>query len=136
MSNGYSKSLPEVVNDLKGELKDFVGTRLAMLRSEMNEKWSYIKTAIPVLVVGAVMLWTAWLLLTAVLVTAIAAAFSGPWAYTIAFLIVGGGYLLLGGMMAAMGWRQITRTGLKPERTLRVLKQDEVWLQTEARTQL
>jgi hypothetical protein len=25
---------------------------------------------------------------------------------------------------------------LKPERTLRVLKQDEVWLQTEAKTQL
>jgi hypothetical protein len=39
-------------------------------------------------------------------------------------------------MMATMGWRQMTQTGLKPERTLRVLKQDEVWLQTEAKSQL
>lgn len=136
MSNGYTKSLPEVVNDLKVELKEFIATRVAMLQSELKEKWSYIKTALPVLVVGGVVLWTAWLLLTAMLVTAIATAFDSPWRYTFAFLIVGGAYLLLGAMMAVMAWRQITQTGLKPERTIRVLKQDEVWLQTEAKTQL
>lgn len=136
MSNGYTKSLPEVINDLKQEVKEFVGTRVAILRSELNEKWSSIKSSIPALATGLLVLLTAWLLLTGMLVTAIATAFSSPWGYTFAFLIVGVGYLLLGGMMAAMGWRQITKTGLMPERTLRVLKQDEVWLQTEAKTQL
>lgn len=136
MTNGYTKSLPEVVNDLKVEFKDFVGTRVAMLRSEMTEKWSGVKKSIPALAVGGVLLLTAWLLLSWALVAVIAAAISGPWGYAIAFLIVGGGYLLLGGMIAMMAWRQITQTGLKPERTIRVLKQDEVWLQTEAKTQL
>jgi hypothetical protein len=38
--------------------------------------------------------------------------------------------------MAAYGVRTIKKGGMAPERTLRVLKQDQVWLQTEARTQL
>jgi hypothetical protein len=39
-------------------------------------------------------------------------------------------------MLTIMALKQMKEIGLKPERTLRVLKQDEVWLQTEAKTQL
>jgi amino acid transporter len=125
-----------VAGDLKSEIKEFVSTRVAMLRAEMGEKLSSAKKSLPAMLLGGVLLGTAWLLLTGVLVTAIATAFSGPWAYTISLLIVGIAYLLLGGMVAMMGWRQITQTGFKPERTIGVLKQDEVWLATEAKTQL
>lgn len=136
MTNGYAKSLPEIVNELKVELKDFVGTRLAMLRSEMQEKWSSVKLSLPALLGGIVLLMTAWLLLTAVIVTAIANTFANPWAWVFAFLIVGGAYLLVGGMMVMGAVSKLKQTKLLPERTLRVLKQDEVWLQTEAKQQI
>ena len=136
MSNGYTKSLPEVVNDLKSELKDFVATRLAMLRSEMSEKLSSFKEAVPALIVGLALLWIGGLLFTGFLVTAIATAFSSPWGLVWAFLIVAAAYLLLGGMLAAGGVAKLKKTRLVPERTVRVLKQDEVWLQTEAKTQI
>jgi len=136
MSNGYTKSLPEVVNDLKTDLKDFVATRLAMFRSEMTEKWSGLKLALPALIIGLVLLGTCWLLFTALIVTAIATAFASPWGWVYAFLIVFAAYLLLGLMMVVGARAKLRETKLIPERTIRVLKQDEVWLQTEARTQI
>jgi len=128
--------VPEVVNDLKAEVKDFVGTRLAMLRSEMSEKLSSLKAAVPALITGLVLLLMAWLVFTGFLVSAIAMAFSTPWGWVWAFLIVSGAYLLLGLMLAGAGISKLKQAKLTPERTLRVLKQDEVWLQTEARTQI
>jgi Putative Actinobacterial Holin-X, holin superfamily III len=136
MTNAYTKPLPEIAHDLKEELKEFVATRLAMLRSEMSEKLSSCKAAMPAMVLGLVLLWTSWLLFTALLVTAIATAFSSPWGWVFAFLIVTGAYLLLGLMLAVGAWSKLKQTKLVPERTLRVLKQDEVWLQTEAKTQI
>jgi len=136
MTNGYNKSLPEIVNDLKGELKEFVATRVAMLRSEMSEKLAALKEAVPALIGGLAVLITAWLLFTGFLVTVIAMAFSSPWGWVWSFLIVTAAYLLLGGMLAVAGLAKLKQTKLVPERTLRVLKQDEVWLQTEAKTQI
>ena len=136
MANGYTKSLPEVVNDLKAELKEFVATRLSMLRSEMRDKLSSFKETIPSLIVGLCLLWIAGLLFTGFLVTAIALAFATPWGWAWAFLIVAGCYGLLGGMIGIGAWSKLKKTNLVPERTVRVLKQDEVWLQSEARTQI
>jgi Putative Actinobacterial Holin-X, holin superfamily III len=102
----------------------------------MSEKLSAYKTAVPSLVLGLTLLLTAWLLFNGFLVTAIAFAFATPWGWVWAFLIVAAAYALLGGMLAAGSLSKLKRTKFVPERTLRVLKQDEVWLQTEARTQI
>ena len=97
MTNAIHKSLPEVVNDLKAELKDFVATRLAMLRSEMSEKLSSFKAAVPALILGLVLLWTCWLLFTAIVGHRDCdCVFASPWGWVFAFLIVAGAYLLLG----------------------------------------
>lgn len=136
MTNGYTKSLPEIINDLKVELKDFVATRLAMLHSEMSEKLSSFKAAVPSLILGLTLLLTAWLLFNGFLVTAIAFAFATPWGWVWAFLIVAAAYALLGGMLAVGGLSKLKQTKLMPERTLHVLRQDEVWFETEARTQI
>ena len=52
-----------------------------------------------------------------------------------ALAIVGGSYFLIGGIAGMFGWRKITNPGLAPTRTMRVLKQDQIWLQNEARSQ-
>jgi uncharacterized membrane protein YqjE len=130
---GEGRSLSAIVNDLKAEVRAFLNTRLDMLKTEMNEKIGAWKSALPLIIVGAVFALTAWLVLTAALVCIIAAAF-GPgimsWFYST--IIVGILYLLVGGGAAFFAMSEIKRNSLKPERTLRVLKQDQVWLQNES----
>jgi VIT1/CCC1 family predicted Fe2+/Mn2+ transporter len=135
--NGHAKTVPEAIAELKDELKDFISTRVEMLRSEMNEKLRAIKLAAPALLVGVLLLLTAWLVFTGFLVTIIAQAFApSPWAYTLSFVLVAVLYAIVGGGAAYSGWRALRETSIKPERTMRVLEQDRIWMQTEAKTQL
>ncbi len=137
MSNGYTKSPVEILTELKTELLDFVTTRVAMLHSEMQENIRFLKLATPALIVGLVLLGTAWLLLTGGLVAAIAMAFQpNPWAYAVSFLIVSGAYLILGGLAAISAWKRIVGKGLTPWRTIHVLQQDKVWIEAEGKAQL
>lgn len=135
--NSHAKTVAEVVADLKEELKEFLNTRLGILRAEMTSKLQRIKMATPMLVIGLVLLWTAWLAFTAFLVCIIAQAFlPSSWAYVLSFIIVAFGYGIAGGVAASIALKGLKETGLKLERTLRVLQQDRVWLQTEAKTQI
>lgn len=140
MSNGTlhnGRTVAEVLNEFKEELKDFVGTRGQMLRSEMQEKVGAWKTALPSIVIGLALLLFALLVFTAGLVEIIALAFIGhPWAVAASCFIVFALYGLAGGFLLLYGWRTAKEPGLAPERTLKVLRQDQVWLQTEARTEL
>ncbi len=133
----HEHSLAAAIRELRDELKEFIGTRLAMLRSEMKTKLETWKAALPMAVVGAVLLATAFLLLTIALVALIMVAFYGsPYAWFFGFLIVGVAYAIFGGGAAFMAVRNFKEASLKPTRTLRVLEQDKIWLQSEARTQL
>lgn len=137
MINEHAKTVSEVIGELKEELKEFLSTRVEMLRSEMQEKLRTIKLAVPTMVIGFVLLLTAWLLFTGFLITIIAQAFMpGPWAYTISFILVAVLYAIVGGAAAYLGWTQLRNTGIKPKRTIGVLEQDRIWLQTEAKSQL
>jgi uncharacterized membrane protein YqjE len=127
------RSFAAVINDLKAEGKAFVNTRLEMLKAEMNEKVAALKASLPMLVVGAVFALTAWLVLTAAIVCIIAVAFGpGMMSWFYATLIVGLAYLLIGGAASFFAMSEVKRANLKPERTLRVLKQDQVFLQSES----
>jgi hypothetical protein len=131
------RSLAGVVAELKDEMKEFFSTRLAMLRSEINDKLSAWKTALPMIVIGLALLGTCWLLLTGALVAAIAVAFEGnPFAPAIALAIVGVLYAVAGGVAVVFAWRDISEHGVVPERTLRVLKDDQLWIRNQAKVQL
>lgn len=137
MANGYTRPITDVMEELKEELKEFVGTRLAMLRSELNDKFQSFKMAAPVLTIGITLLGTAWLVFTGFLVCIIAQAFApNPWDYAISFILVSVLYAIVGGLSAYVGWQQLKENGVKPERTIRVLQQDRIWLQAEGKSQL
>lgn len=141
MASSYNRpinerSLATVLNDLKEELKEFVAIRIQMLTNEMREKVSSLQTAIPALAIAAILGVTAWGLLTWSLVFLIAMAFGDQsWRMAAACGIVGVIYGLFAAIAAMYGIRTFRSQGFKPERTLRVLKQDKIWLKTEARTQ-
>jgi uncharacterized membrane protein YqjE len=133
INNG--RSLNAVITDLKNEGRSFINTRLAMLKAEMNEKMSHIKSALPMLAIGLVFALTAWAVLTGCLICVIAAAFGpGILSWVWATLIVGVAYLLIGGAAGFFAFSEIKRASLTPERTLRVLKQDQEWIQRESST--
>lgn len=140
MTNGYAnngRSVAEVMHEFREDLKDFVTTRIQMLRNEIAEKVGAWKMGLPAMVVGLVLLATAFLLFTAGLVNAIALAFAGQsWGFALSFFIVFVVYGLAGGLLLMYGWRTVKAGGIAPEKTIRVLKQDQVWLKTEAGTQL
>jgi hypothetical protein len=55
----------------------------------------------------------------------------GTGAWAAAFGVVGGVFLLIGAFAIAFGISQLKTRGLKPERTLRILRQDQAWLRNE-----
>lgn len=140
MTNGYTnngRSVAEVMQEFRDDLKDFVTTRIQMLRSEIAEKVGAWKLGLPSMLIGLVLLATSFLLFTAGVVNAIALAFGGqPWGFAVSLFIVFAVYGLAGGLLLLYGWRTVKAGGIAPEKTIRVLKQDQVWLKTEARTQL
>jgi energy-coupling factor transporter transmembrane protein EcfT len=128
------RSLAGVVAELKDELKEFLQTRFEMLRSEWRHTLRAWKLALPMMACGAALIATAWFILTAALVAIVAAAFyPSRFAYFFAFAIVGVVYLLAGGICAAFAIRAIRDRGIVPQRTIKVLKDDATWFQTEAR---
>lgn len=135
--NNRERTIAEILNDFKVEAKDFVNTRVQMLRTEMNEKVSAVKSSIPALGAAALFGVTAWFLITAALVALIAMAFPGrPYQYALSLLIVGVIYALIAAIAGMYGMKTLKSSGMSPERTLRVLQQDKSWLQTEAKSQV
>jgi hypothetical protein len=130
------RSLAQVIAELKDELKNFVQTRLEMLRAEWREKLQAWKLALPLMACGVALLATSWFLLTAAFIAIVAAAFyPSRFAYFFAFAIVGAIYSLVGAMATAFAIREMRVRGMIPQRTIQVLKDDATWLQTEARSQ-
>ena len=131
------RTLAGVVAELKDELKEFISTRIQMLKSELRDKISSLKVAAPLGIIALVLLGTAYLLFTLMLVALVAVAFEGSsYQWFLSFLIVGVLWSIVGGMCALFAWREFRQQGLAPKKTMKVLKEDQVWLQTEARTQL
>jgi uncharacterized integral membrane protein len=130
------RTVADVLNEFKEELKEFAVTRAQMLRSEMQEKVSAWKMGLPTMVIGGLLLLTAFFVFTAGLVELVALAFiNQPWGLAVACFIVTAIYALLGGLLFAYGLRTAKEPGLAPERTLKVLREDQVWLKREARTE-
>jgi len=131
------RNLSATINEAKDEFKRFAETRIAMLQAEMKEKVAIIKGSAPFIAIGAVLGITAFMVLTGALIALIWTAFAGNrFGPFLAFLIVGVVYAIIGGGMAMYGYKIFSAEGLTPERTMKVLKDDKVWLQNEARTQL
>ena len=139
MNNGESnsRSLSAIVSELRGELKDFVQTRIEMLKSELREKASRLKIAGPLAALGVLLLATAYLLITLGIVALVAVAFSNsPYQWVFAFLSVGVLWAVLGGVAAYFAKRELELKTLAPTRTIELLRQDKIWLRREAKNQI
>ena len=91
------KSIATILAETKDELKQFVTTRVNILKAEMDEKISRIKSVIPLAVVGALFLLSAWGVFTFALIALLQSLFlPSVYAWLWASLIVTALYLLVG----------------------------------------
>jgi uncharacterized membrane protein YqjE len=129
------KSLGTILAETKQELIQFVTTRVNLLKAEIDEKVSRWKSAIPVFLVAATLLLSGWMALTFALIALLHGLFMpSVYAWLWAGLIVAGVYLALGAVAGWFAYSEIKSTTLTPTRTLKVLQQDQTWIQNEART--
>jgi uncharacterized membrane protein YqjE len=129
------KSLATILAETKDEIKQFITTRVNMLKMEIAEKVRTFKSVVPLLFFALALLLAGWMALTFAVIALLHGLFMpSVYAWGWAGLIVAGAYLVLG---IGAGWfvyAEIKATGLAPTRTLNVLKQDQTWIQNEART--
>jgi uncharacterized membrane protein YqgA involved in biofilm formation len=135
--NPHERSLAAILGEMKQDLKEFVETRIAMVKSEFRDKLVHWKLAAPLAGAGVVLLGTAYLLITLALV-ALAAVFIGDTPYRWFFALLGVGVLwtVLSGISLYIAKREFELNRLMPQKTMAVLKGDKLWLQNEARSQI
>ena len=125
-------SITPVVRELKTEFTQFIDTRLRILKAEVTEKIAELKVAAIGGAIGVALASVGFLGLTFAAIAGIAAAFApNPFAWCFAALIVGFGYVALGGIALVLVKNHLQEETLIPERTLKVLKQDQIWLEQE-----
>ena len=131
------RTVADVLADMKDELKQFVETRLALLKTELREKAHTLKIAVPLAAVAIVLLGTAYLLLTAAAVS-VAVIFipAGAYRWCISFLAVAVLWGLLGAVAAYFAKREFAMKEMLPRKTIGVLKQDKIWVQSEVKSQI
>ena len=129
------KSIATVLTETKQEIVQFITTRVSILKAEMYEKITRIKSVVPLLGIALALLLGGFMALTFALIALLQVLFlPSAYAWLWAGLIVGGVYLALGMVAGWFAFSEIKNTGLTPNRTLTVLKQDQTWIQNEVRT--
>ena len=131
----HERSLSVLIAELKLEAREFVQTRLQILKQELGAKVSVLKLAVPLFAIALALFWVGFLAISALFVTLIATAFGGVAGWMWAFLIVGVAYFIFAGICAGFAWSQLKQRSLAPKRTMQVLKQDQIWLRNEAKSQ-
>ena len=131
------RNLADLLAEIKNEIRDFLQTRIAMLKTELREKSKNLKTAMVLAISGLLLLTTAYLLFTLALVGLILAAFpASVYRWFFAFLAVAVLWTIVGAIAAYFAKRELELRGILPKRTIAVLKGDKVWVQTEVKNQI
>ena len=128
------RSLGSIISEIKDEFKEFVNTRVRVIKAELHETIGAAKTAVPLIIAALVLGFISVVLFSLAIVALLASAFPGsPYAWFYGLVIVG--VLWIGGAaVAAFFAMNALRANRFPKRSVEVLKADKIWLQTEARS--
>lgn len=133
--HGSDRSLGSIVAEIKDEVKEFVATRVEMIKAELQETAEAARTAVPLIIIALGLFITGLLLLTMAAVVLVAFAFAGSalaWFY--AAIIVAFVWFCVGATAAFFAYNAFRSHSRFPQRTVQVLKADKAWLQSEVRS--
>jgi Putative Actinobacterial Holin-X, holin superfamily III len=130
-----TRSLVDIISDMRKEFQEFVQTRLELFRREVRQKIKFLKLAVPLAATALALLFTAYLLFTAALVSLVVVAFEGnPYRWFFAFVVVAAAWVVLGGTAAFLAKRQFELNQLLPSETIEVLRGDKFWIKEETKS--
>jgi hypothetical protein len=115
-----SRSIPELISALTGDLATLVRKESELVRTEVSEKIGQVGKAASHMSVGAALLLGAFLVLLQALVIALSKIMDPLWAS----LLVGVGVGLLGFMLVKGAANKIKPAELTPDRSSRQLQKD------------
>jgi len=129
--DSYDRPLGDLLKELNQEISRLVRDEIALARVEMTQKMSAMAKAAGLLGAAAFIGLLAAGVLTATIVLAIDVALPA-W---LAALIVTVAYLIIAGVLAAVGYARLKRAGKPlPEQTIETLKEDVSWARHRARS--
>jgi len=129
MEGSDSRSIPELISTLTGDLADLVRKEGELVRTEVTEKIQHTAKAGQTLSIGAALLLGAFLVLLQALVLALSKVMDPLWASIVVGVTVGlVGYSLIKGAM-----KQVRPAELAPDRTTRQLQKDAQFVKEQVR---
>jgi len=123
------RSIATLLSDLASETMLLLRQELALLKAELHEKFSRVGQGATALGAGALIAYSGWLVLLAAAVLGLATVLPAWLAALIVAIIV----LAISGALLLIGKSRFDSESLKPERTLRSLREDEAWLRERLR---
>lgn len=126
------RSLGELIGDLTGDLKHLVQQEISLAKVEMTDKLGSVAKDVTLMMVGAGVLCAGFLTLVMGLVGLIAQVTEMTWWQ--AGLAMAALCLLVGGAVIASGLSALKSRNLKPEQSVRSLKEDAQWLKEQVTT--
>lgn len=121
MADPGIRSIPTLVGDAVRELRDLVGSEIALFRTEMAQGLHRISLGLGLLLMAAVLAITGLFTLLLALVKGVAVLVQSD---ALAALIVGGVFLLLALGLGLLGRSSASLATLEPRRTERQVRQD------------
>ncbi|MCJ2054446.1 phage holin family protein [Methylobacterium sp. J-070] len=121
MADPGIRSIPTLVGDAVRELRDLVGSEIALFRTEMAQGLHRISLGLGLLLMAAVLAITGLFTLLLALVKGVAVLVQSD---ALAALIVGGVFLLLALGLGLLGRSNASLATLEPRRTERQVRQD------------
>jgi hypothetical protein len=122
MISRTDRSIPELLSDVLAQLAKLIGNEFDLAKAELSGKASQVGRAVAMIGAGAVIMIPALVvLLFAAAAGLMHAGFSDP----IAYLIVGGGAVLLAAILVAVGINRMSGGALKPAVTIDQLQRDK-----------
>lgn len=118
------ESFGELIGDLATNSAALVRDEIALAKQEMSEKLISFRAGVITIAVSSVILLVGTLTLVAAAVIGLGHLIGPGWSA----LLIGGVFVLVGGITAMVGLGQLRRTSLKPEQTIETLQEDKEWL--------
>lgn len=117
-----SRSVPDIIGDLFGQLSTLVGKETQLARAEVSENVATVGRGLGVVIGGAVLLIPALVILLQAGVSALTLTYG--WAPYWSGLLVGGVVFILGLILLSAGTSRLRVANLLPNRTVRQLQRD------------
>jgi Putative Actinobacterial Holin-X, holin superfamily III len=116
------RSIPDLLSDVLAQLAKLIGNEFDLAKAELSAKAGQAGRGIAMIAAGAVLMIPAIvLLLLAAAAALMHAGFSDP----VAYLIAGGGAVVIAAILVGIGISRMSADALKPKITMEQLQRDK-----------